>query len=370
MSPRQIVLLGSPGTRRTVYLEQAAKQYGLPVLVVDWNGWQDRLPGTGVPLSPDTELYIKIDPPLWDSFVLDTLDGLAASYRRDLEALAALKHPAGIHARTNRPTDSGSVTFFNHPSGILDLLDKRACKIRLAQAGLPVTEMLVPGDHGPIRATDHLVQAMLHKHIHQVFVKPVCGSGAAGVSAFRIQPGTGRMVLYTCAAETPDGSLVNTRRLVRCEDRDQIRRMLDRLLALDCIAERWYAKAEYKGFSYDLRVVMQKGEPDYLLARLSKGPITTLHLNNRPLEYDALGLPRQVLSQVLSLCRSAMDCYPSLSCAGLDILLEKGSLRPRIIEMNAQGDLIYQDIYRENRIYRRQAAIMKQWLEAGGCPGT
>ena len=74
MSPRQIVLLGSPGTRRTVYLEQAAKQYGLPVLVVDWNGWQDRLPGTGVPLWPDTELYMKIDPPLWDSFALDTLE--------------------------------------------------------------------------------------------------------------------------------------------------------------------------------------------------------------------------------------------------------------------------------------------------------
>ena len=104
---------------------------------------------------------------------------------------------------------------------------------------------------------------------------------------------------------------------------------------------------------------------DFCLARLSKGPITNLHLNNRPLEYDALGLPRQVLSQVLSLCRSAMSCFPSLSCAGIDILLEKGSLRPRIIEMNAQGDLSYQDIYQENRIYLHQAEMMKQWLKEG-----
>ena len=42
--------------------------------------------------------------------------------------------------------------------------------------------------------------------------------------------------------------------------------------------------------------------------------------------------------------------------------MEKGSLRPRIIELNGQGDLIYQDIYSENRIYRHQAEIMKEWL--------
>ena len=46
----------------------------------------------------------------------------------------------------------------------------------------------------------------------------------------------------------------------------------------------------------------------------------------------------------------------------MDILLEKGSLRPRVIEMNGQGDLIYQDIYDKNKIYRHQAEMMKEWL--------
>ena len=44
--------------------------------------------------------------------------------------------------------------------------------------------------------------------------------------------------------------------------------------------------------------------------------------------------------------------------AGIDLLLEKGTLRPRVIEMNGQGDLIYRDIYGENRIYREQARIL------------
>lgn len=56
------------------------------------------------------------------------------------------------------------------------------------------------------------------------------------------------------------------------------------------MVERWYAKAEYAGFSYDLRAVLQDGRLDFLLGRLSKGPITNLHLNNHPLPADRPGL--------------------------------------------------------------------------------
>ena len=338
---RHVVLLGNPGTKRTIYLEQAAEASRLPVLLVEWKDWQEHL--------PEGELYIKIDPPLWDSCTLGELTGLVRDYRQALETLA--------HMAEKRP-----ITFFNHPREILALLDKQGCKERLRQAGLLVTDVLTLPDHF-ISNTDQLVAAMEQQHVHQVFIKPVYGSGAAGVAAFRFQPRTGRMALYTCAAETEDGGLVNTRSLSHYSDPCQIRRLLNRLLALNCIVERWYAKAEFHGMSYDLRVVIQEEEPDYSLARLSHGPITNLHLNNHPLDLAALGLSEHTLSQVHSLCRAAINCYPTLTGAGIDILLEKGSLRPRIIEMNAQGDLIYQDIYHENHIYSHQTKIMKRWLK-------
>ncbi len=60
-----------------------------------------------------------------------------------------------------------------------------------------------------------------------------------------------------------------------------------------------------------------------------------------------------------------MGCYPGLASAGIDILLEKGSLKPRIIEMNGQGDLIYQDIFAGNVVYRHQAELMKAWVGEG-----
>ncbi len=384
---RQAVLLGSPGTKRTIYLEKGADAAGVSVRLLDWKefpfcggdsqespvrrwaGWEN------VFLNEATweDVFLKIDPPLWESCWLDELNILAQNYEKKLQWLAELGKKRQI-------------TFLNKPEDIRAILDKRACKRLLAEAGIPVTEELdgvgrdlLPGaetlggvGQAVLPATETLddvdqaellLDSMERRRIFQVFIKPVCGSGAAGAAAFRWQPRSGRMILYTCAMENPEtGRLVNTKRLRRFTDRKQVLSMIGRLLKQDCIVERWYAKAEHSGFSYDLRAVVQDGRMDFILARLSSGPITNLHLNNHPLKGDALGLPRHVMEDVEQLCIRAAGCYPELRSVGIDVLLEKGSLRPRIIELNGQGDLIYQDIYDQNRIYLHQAEMMKEWL--------
>lgn len=394
---RQAVLLGSPGTKRTIYLEKGAEAEGISFRLLDWKEFPFR--SADSPASPlrkdlvlkndfrdDTALadpfwnetawenvFLKIDPPLWESCCLDELNILARDYEKKLQWLAELGKKRQI-------------TFLNKPEDILALLDKRACKRRLAEAGIPVTEELdgIGRTVFPVAETldsvgqavlpvaetldgvgraDLLLDSMERRRIFQVFIKPVCGSGAAGAAAFRWQPRSGRMILYTCAMENPEtGRLVNTKRLRRFTDRKQVLSMIGRLLELGCIVERWYAKAEHNGFSYDLRAVVQDGRMDFILARLSSGPITNLHLNNHPLKGNELGLPCHVMEDVEQLCIRAAGCYPELRSVGIDVLLEKGSLRPRIIELNGQGDLIYQDIYDQNRIYLHQAEMMKEWL--------
>ena len=394
---RQAVLLGSPGTKRTIYLEKGAEAEGISFRLLDWKEFPFR--SADSPASPlrkdlvlkndfrdDTALadpfwnetawenvFLKIDPPLWESCCLDELNILARDYEKKLQWLAELGKKRQI-------------TFLNKPEDILALLDKRACKRRLAEAGIPVTEELdgigravfpmaetldsvgqavlpVAETLDGVGRADLLLDSMERRRIFQVFIKPVCGSGAAGAAAFRWQPRSGRMILYTCAMENPEtGRLVNTKRLRRFTDRKQVLSMIGRLLELGCIVERWYAKAEHNGFSYDLRAVVQDGRMDFILARLSSGPITNLHLNNHPLKGNDLGLPCHVMEDVEQLCIRAAGCYPELRSVGIDVLLEKGSLRPRIIELNGQGDLIYQDIYDQNRIYLHQAEMMKEWL--------
>ncbi len=358
------VLLGVSDTRRTDYFKRAANETGLSLFFLDWNGWDGQMKQ----FSNET-VAMKIDPPRWDSPYLKELDKLAADYRRRLSGLA-------------QAADAYPIRFLNHPSAIAALLDKLACKETLLCAGLPVTmPFAVTPPHGPaageppaqpfgsaagcatIGHAADLLCAMQERGVCQVFVKPVNGSGAAGVSAFRVQPGSGRMALYTCAALHPAKGLFNTKRLRCFTDRAQILPLLDSLLQTRCIVERWYAKASHQGCSFDLRAVVQDGRIDYLLARLSKGPITNLQLNNRPLPFSALGLPASVQEEITALCQKAMGLFPGLRSAGIDILLEKESLTPRIIEMNGQGDLIYQDIFNENPISRRQAELLKRMGE-------
>lgn len=339
---RQAVLLGVVGSKRAVYLEQAMMQMGVPLQVVDFNKWREDLPAH--------EIFLKIDPPQWESAALTDLIPLMKGYYEDLISLErrAKRYP---------------MEFFNAPSTIRTLLDKRLCKQILKQKGLPVTETLGKGvGEDVVHTMEELLEWMREQAVCQVFIKPVCGSGASGVSAFRIQPSTGRMVLYTCTAWDEIGRLVNTKRLVRVSKRDEICQVLSALLEMDCIVERWYAKAEYQGYSYDLRAVVQDDRIDFLLARLSKGPITNLQLNNRPLAIEALHLSEDLTEKIVKLCREAMTCFPRLRSAGIDLLLERGSLRPRIIEMNAQGDLIYQDIYGQNQIYHHQAKMIREWI--------
>ncbi len=335
---RQAVLLGEPGTKRTEYFRQAARQEGMSVSFLDWKDYKE-----GIRRLSGNRIVLKIDPPRWESCLLKELNDLADDYKSRLEELAFM-------------AKSQDIEFFNHPSGILLLLDKKECKKALMQAKIPVTESL----DVPCRDTEQLLAQMESRKICQVFIKPVKGSGAAGVSAFRIQPKRGRMVLYTCAFLHPQKGPVNTKRLRCFSDPEDIFPLLTQILETDCIVERWYAKARYGQASYDLRAVVQEGKTDFLLARLSEGPITNLHLNNRPLALEALKLPGEVQKQIADLCKKAMDCYPQLRSAGIDILLERGSLKPRIIEMNGQGDLIYQDIYADNLIYRRQVRIIKR----------
>ena len=75
---------------------------------------------------------------------------------------------------------------------------------------------------------------------------------------------------------------------------------------------------------------------------------------------ETFGGAAEVLEAVADVCVQALEALPGLRYAGLDVLLDEQTLTPRIIEVNGQGDLIYQDIFADNRIYSRQAAYFLQ----------
>ncbi len=323
---------GSEGYKRKFYFEKAAAEAGIPVSFYDWKDFGLLGSAGGMENS-----IVKIDAPEWESCRLKELEELTGRYGERLLQLSRM--PFGA--------------FFNCPRDIAEALDKQKCKRRLAENGVPVTEMY----EETFSCGEELFGFMEERGIPQVFLKPMRGSGAAGVAALRYSPAKGRVALYTCGT-LDRGGIVNTKRLYRLEGEDA-RAYLDRLLELECIVEKWYRKAVFQGYCYDLRVVVQDKRTDYILPRLSKGPITNLHLNNHSMEFGKLNLDKAVVENISEACARAAACYPGLKSMGMDVLLEKGSLMPRIIEINAQGDLLHRDAYGENRIYKRQIEIMK-----------
>ena len=351
---RSLILLGDPDTKRAKYFLKAADILGQPVTVI-------ALPSFTHPEETQCETdmetaltdfdfsrlqnhVVKVDPPPPASYPIDHVNTVTSRYHA---FLLELQRVPGIR-------------LLNSSDAIWNTMDKITCKQTLQRAGLPTTPALTEADGSPVRlgSLAQLREIMTEKRIHQVFIKPRMGSGAAGVAAYRFNAGTGAAIMETSAVLF-NNRLRNTKKLRKTGDSDEIAAIVNRLLAQDAIVESWVPKASHEGKTFDLRVVYQFGRPEFITARQSKGSITNLHLNDSALAVADLALSASQFSDLESLCHEAAALFPGLNVAGFDILLRQHTHDPMIIEINAQGDLIYQDIFAENRIYQAQIRAMK-----------
>lgn len=363
-----MILVGEEETKRTEYMRRAASEEGEAFSLVRWS----QVHGTDdIFQKSSTDRHaqgaaVKLDPPLCQDTVLQDNVRSMEDYCGKLAACRGSGQVTGqedagqggsLYSRTQ-------VCYLNEPEGILQLLDKQKVKQVLDSHTIPATKMYKES----FLTAGELLMWMKSERVSAVFIKPRYFSGAAGVTAFRCNPATGRMIAYTsCCLE--EGRLINTKHLYSLSKEEEILPLLDCLLAIGCIVERWHGKDVVRRgrreIVYDLRVVWQFGHIAYLVARGSAGPITNLHLNNGALPVEELGLSDKMLQEVEQLCREAVSCFEGIRVAGIDVLLEKGSHRPLIIEMNGQGDLIYQDIYDKNSIYKEQIKWLRQHSPAG-----
>ncbi len=290
---------------------------------------------------------VKIDPPVWNTADLSQMQGYLEQYRRILRTMSA-----------------SDVRFLNSPESILLLLDKRRGKECLQGAGIPTTKMY----RFRAESAEKLIRWMAKERVSSVFIKPRFFSGAAGIMALRRHPAAGQLLAYT-SCYLKNGKLINAKRLFAMRETDQILGVLEKIIELDCIIEKWHPKLSFQGKSFDLRVVYQFGHIADIAVRQSRGPITNLHLNNQACPVETIGLSERTMDAIEDVCQRAVRAVPGLQMAGIDILLEKGSGRPLVIEMNGQGDLLYQDIFGENRIYTEQIYQMGQqeteWRKLG-----
>ncbi len=335
----RILLFGQSGSKRQLYFEKACRSEGAELCFLDIDTEWEK--GLAAIRSGDR---IKLDPPKWTDSRIAAMPSKIEIYYQKLEQIS-------------RWSEEKSACFLNTPTAIGIALNKQECKERLQAAGIDATPLL---DHGGSNFED-LTEWLRAKRIFQVFIKPNFGSGAAGLMALKLHPQRRSYMAQTAMLER-DGEYFNTKKIRLLVDAGAIQKMADFLLSEGAIVERWIPKAAQGGITYDLRAVYQFGRLDFLLPRGTRsGAMTNLHLNNLPLSLEDLALSTEELEKITVLCGRAAALFDGLSSVGFDILLTKSG-KPMIIEMNAQGDLLYQDIYSENQIYRRQV----QELQKGG----
>jgi hypothetical protein len=242
------------------------------------------------------------------------------------------------------------------PAEIAVMFDKPRCHERLAHAGVPVPRAL-----GVVASYDELLARMREAGCGRVFVKLAHGSSAAGVVAYqtdgrRHQAAT-TVEIDLCGMER---RLYNSRRIWVYRDPAEVAGLIDALCRHRVHVEQWLPKAGLNGQTFDLRVVVIDGEARHVGTRLSRGPMTNLHLLND--RADAFAVQERMGPAAWhngrEACVRAMCCFPESLYGGIDLLIAPGFRRCAVLEVNAFGDLLQEVLWRGETTHEVEVRAM------------
>jgi hypothetical protein len=360
-----VLLIGSSAGPRAELLRAALSHHGGRLDVIEWRdlaGEQDAVDRLLTTPLLARHVWCKLDSPGEDAATTQALiqRGWFLSERSGT-APSSLRHGELAHEHwrfagfadllTRVQTRLNGLRLLNNVSDILLMCDKLACQQHLRGRGVTVPELL-----GEIQSFADFEERFPASQHAAVFIKSRYGSSAAGVLALR-RHRDGRMVAYSSARMDPEGTIYNHLRVSRYERRSEIAALVDALAQQGAYAERWSSKPRApieQGASYDLRVVAHCGRPRQRIARISRSPMSNLHLGNRrsaphwlsPGEIDALE----------KATATAAGLFEHSHCIGFDINL-RGS-DAIVFEANAFGDLLPGLKFDGATTYEDQAALV------------
>jgi len=199
--------------------------------------------------------------------------------------------------------------------------------------------------------------------VKRFFIKLNTASSASGVLAYEYNRRTGQENAYSTVEVVHGGGedrFYNSLKIKKYTARASIRKILDFLFGEGALIERWIPKAKHTDKSYDLRVMSIAGRRCYAVARLSRSPMTNLHLGNQRCGTDALNLTSTVWEKIDILVEQTMQHFPRSLYAGLDVLIPRDGQDPVLLEANAFGDLLPNLLHNGKDTYSSQIEAMQR----------
>lgn len=355
--PDHFVVIGNPGSRRVALFQAALAELRLPQAQVV--SYLDLLSGCeALPRLVRDGTIVRIESPGKDFEVERALiaegaagdEGFDCISRQAAQSLSFergrilypcqwyLGYCAALRLIEGQLAECPPHQLMNSPAEIALMFDKIACHHLLNERGVPVARSL-----GAVSSFDDLVERMREQNCYRVFVKLAYGSSASGVVAYQTD---GRRHQATTTVEMARHSgelrLYNSRRIRVYRDWREIAELIDALCRNRVHVEQWLPKAWFDNQTFDLRVVVIAGLACHTVARLSRSPMTNLHLLNERGDPDAV---REKIGQAawdgaMRNCERAMECFPESLYAGIDLLFTPDHRRHAVIEVNAFGDLL------------------------------
>jgi glutathione synthase/RimK-type ligase-like ATP-grasp enzyme len=310
--------------------------------------WEDFLLGRRA-LPPDPGALLRIESPGENATVerlllrrgeeeqderFDCPRTTAEGYRQDY---GRIRNPRQVYLGFRavlREISATGIRTMNPASDIAIMTDKPSCHERLVRFGVSRPPVL-----GYPRSYDELRPII--ERAPRLFIKLANGSSASGVVAFQTD---GNRQLAITTVEREDDRLYNSRRLRRYTDATEIRRILDLLCQEGVLVEAWIPKAGWNGATFDLRVIVIGGRSRHVAVRMSRSPITNLHLGNGNRRGDPDGvrvrLGEDRWTAAMHTSAQALAAFPQSLYAGVDLLVSSDGRRTYIAEVNAFGDLV------------------------------
>jgi glutathione synthase/RimK-type ligase-like ATP-grasp enzyme len=226
----------------------------------------------------------------------------------------------------------------NSPQSIRMMFDKLQCQQTLKNKGIPVPNLLLQP-----KSYDELRECLKGHPYKRVFIKPAHASSASGVMAYRMQGDREEVFTSMELVQVGGESRIYNALKIRCYTKPaDIRTLFDFILNEGAIIEEWIPKASLQGKFFDVRVVVVNGIAEVILPRLSTGPITNLHLGNQRGNPEELKkfLGGAGYDRLLRCAEQAVSGVKGAYYAGVDIAITAGSHNPRVLELNAFGDLL------------------------------
>lgn len=348
----RFVLIGNPENRRVHFFQEALQQAGQDAaLVIPYlsilNG-ECKLPD--VLKDGDT---VRIESP-GENFAVEkkilALGGLENASELEDER-GRIYHPRLWFQGFSRlmgliAQQAAGLRFFNHPEDIISMFNKPLCKQILSAHTLPSLPVF--------SSYDEFFAYAETQAYSRFFIKLNSSSSASGIVAYEYNKRNGKEQAYSTVeiVHGIDGErYYNSLKIKKYTTRDNIQNILDFLFAQGAMVESWIPKARHEDGSYDLRVMGIAGQRRHAIARLSRGPMTNLHLGNQRCAVDELELPSSTWQEIDTLVEKTMQAFPRSLYAGLDILLPRNDKSPVLLEANAFGDLLPNLLHKGENTY-------------------